>query len=314
MYTHATSTPLFSLVVMRFFVRVFNFTLAFFLGFSSTSVFAATVTPGDIGYWRFENTDASLTTLQPLTTLPTLTAIPNTGNGSYFPVSVPNTGTTNTKMAAFGSNTTVSVANSDSINLDTFTFEAFVCQTARSTGTSYLASKFIASDGSRSWSIGIAGTNGVTATNKDKVVAGDIFINLSSDGGSPTLYGTKVNLTLDTDYFVAVSFDNVNCKLRIDLKNLKTGVVNEPSIVTVDSKFTDLFNSTASIALGSYNGGQSRFTGFMDEVRLTNGVLDPSQYLIAAAATAVIPEPQHLALLFGALASLLICGKRLRRK
>ncbi|RRK00138.1 hypothetical protein Ga0100230_019380 [Opitutaceae bacterium TAV3] len=269
------------------------------LGLSAISVSAATITPGDIGYWRFESATDSTLTASNLA----INALPSTGGSSLFPTTIPQTGVANTKAATFTSSSSVVVNNSKALNYDNLTFEAYISPTGIVSDPTYLITKHNATGTERSWGIGI----GSNATNDAVSTKGRLFVALSDTGSTTTTIGSGISLVAGTDYFIAVSIDTEHLNVNFYIKNLFDGKVSNVNQTITLASLNN--NTNTSIRLGSVNAGVQQYRGIMDEARLTSGVLDPSQYLIAA-----VPEPQTVALLFGAIAALFLCAKRLRKK
>ena len=255
---------------------------------------------GTIGYWRFEGSSflgdsgpngLALTTTG---TAPSQLTLPATGAGSTFYDPVP--AGANASAANYGTSQTGNfrIADTAAFTVSDFTIEALVNKAATSSNVMYVASQW-SNAGSftnqRSW------TFYMTA-------AGEMTVSLNHNGGS-TSTTIASGLTLDTgdDYYVAASFDlsDQASGLTFYVKNLTDGGAMQTA--SFGHTLTALHNSTAYFEIGTYNNsdGSRRWKGLIDEVRLSNEVLPPSQLL---------PEPATLALLGMGAATLVFRRRR----
>lgn len=263
------------------FFRAVCFLGILLVGFmSSQPLMAAT-----LAHWRFES-GALLTDSGPnsyhltgsLGTAPTATLLPTTGNGSQFRGVIPQTGQNNLGAASFTSGAFVSNHPSGNAawNDTSFTAEAYF--------------NLSATNGIRS----IVGQLGSARRWLTVVNDGALALILNgSDGINPIeekfysvpLAGMR-GLTANTDYYMAMSVDLTNPeptqRIQFYLKNLTAGGPLLQASVT--TPFTSLRSSTSPISIGATSNPSSQFSGIIDEVRLSDHVLNVSELLIA-------PEP-----------------------
>jgi hypothetical protein len=268
-----------------------------------------------IGYWRMGDgtsltTDSSGNGLT-LTNNGSVigTAIPGEGNGSAFSNPIPLTDAANTQMAEFDGSNSLSIINPFN-NLGSFTAEAFINSQSTSTITQYVMGQWASSAGRRSWALGKAASGGTTVGG---VTAGanEMFLILSSDGEAATQAIVPLGLTpeLNTDYYVAFSFDGSSSSddLTFYFQDLTAGGPLTSSVLS--SGITTVFNVTATDSSSAFHIGAhasgSRWTGLIDEVRISGSVLEETQLL-------VIPEPGTLILM--GLSGLALWVTRRRRR
>jgi alpha/beta superfamily hydrolase len=237
-----------------------------------------------IAYWRFESDlsflDDSAEDNHSLTTggtAPTYTALPNTSQGEDLPTSIPTTGADNEGAALLSGAGYFTAGNDTSLQPSSFTIEAFVSTTGFGTSTQYIASRYTSSSSNRGWSFGMTGTTSVTGTSD----TGELFMVVSADGTDGTVVGSGQTLTAEDDYYVSLSF-TAGQAIVFRTMNLS----DETPILTtteVSSPVTTLHNSSStSFLIGAYNGGNNRWNGLIDEVRISSGALIESHLLITS--------------------------------
>ena len=260
---------------------------------------AAAAQAGTIGYWRFEGSDflgdsgpdgLALTTTG---TAPSQLTLPATGAGSMFYDPVP--AGANVSAANFGTSQAGNfrIADTAALTVSDFTIEALVNRAATSANPMFIASQWSTATGfsnQRSWSLYID-------------AAGQLIVALSSSGSTASTFVSGMTLALNTDYYVGASFDLSDQAdgLTFYVKNLTDGGAMQT--VSFAHTLSALHNSTARFEIGTYNSSQGdrRWKGVIDEVRLSNEVLPPSQLL---------PEPATLALLGMGAATLVFRRRR----
>ncbi|MBI1370046.1 MAG: hypothetical protein GC162_15505 [Planctomycetes bacterium] len=278
--------------VQRTFIVASLFALPFMGG---TPVIGATV-----GYWRFEGAatvtaganndfldDYSGNGLALSTAgTPTVTQynLPGSGTGSKYPNPVPSGSQSNTKAATFPNGGYLAVADAPILTVHDFTAEAFITKTANTSGTQYIASQWLVSGNQRSWSFGVAGTSDISGNPGS---ANDLFIGLSDAGSDAGVVVSGIDIALNKDYYVAVSFDESNFASGVTfyIQNLTDG--GPLQVVTKSHTIASLFDSNTFLRIGTFNGSSSPWNGAIDEVRLSNTVLTASQLLIVPTPTAL---------------------------
>ncbi|MFA9479980.1 LamG-like jellyroll fold domain-containing protein [Phycisphaerales bacterium AB-hyl4] len=261
-----------------------------------------------IGHWRFENSsDLGQATVGPnLSQSGTVSyyELPETGPGSAFPTTIPQTGTSNEAAARILSPTadtgylssSTGVDSADLRSLNVFTFEAFanIESITVSTNNYYLAGQW-GGGSDRRWAVGAeAGT-------------GNVLIVTSSAGTNTSVTNTGLTMTAGQDYYIGVALDGENGEATVYLKNLTTD--GELQTVTIASGL-EILNTIGGdpFVIGRLTtSSNSRWHGLVDEVRVTSGLLDESQLMI-------VPEPASMALLGlgGSLMLLRRCGQTAR--
>ena len=255
------------------------------LALSASSAQADTV-----GYWRFEDTpgflnDSSGNNL-------TLTNHSVTQCTSNFDNPIPETGATNLEAAYMGTsnNDGIYFSRSDPMNVTSFTVEAYVNKDVNSTGRQVIASQYRQVTDGRSWTFGAVGTG----TDNNKLTVG--WSRNGLGGGDYEELTSNIVLTLDVDYFVAVSLDTsgTNAVAKFYAKNLSTGTWLAGSGTAVTGTLSGtLWNSSQNINIGTANDALSTsygWTGEIDEVRLSDTVLSQNDLL-------AVPEPATMTLL-----------------
>lgn len=296
-------------------------------GFLSLPVVLATVlggsawclTPADgatVAHWRFEDGAFLQDSVGGfnLTTTGTVTgyALPLTGAGSDFPNPVPITGDTNLQGADFGLRTGhLTVAHDAALAPSTFTVEAFANLSSASTSRSYIASRWNATDNQRSWGFGVASSTGGTTNSTINLSERELYFSISPNGLGTTpnvlTIGSGVQLTLDQDYYLAVSFaptGPTSGDITFWVQNLTTGGSLQQINQTISGIPFAVTSGTFQVGTLNQDAG-IRWAGVLDEVRFSNQVLTANQLLVS-------PEPGRALLL--ALAGCLMLAHRRRRK
>ncbi|WFB36343.1 hypothetical protein P3T73_01010 [Kiritimatiellota bacterium B12222] len=283
---------------------------ALILGLVGLTAFLSTAQAATIGYWRFEDdvlTDSSGNgnTLSVITGA-TKEAIPVSGNGSEFSSPIPQTGDSNGSMASFNGSGSLSVADPfGASGLGSFTAEAYINLGSTSSNTQYVMSQYDANNGDRSWGLGIADSNGTLSAG-----ANEMYLLVSPDGDNPTtLLPLGLTLTTGVDYYIAFSFDGSTG--TNDVTFYYQDLTNGGTLMSTigSSTMNKVFDSSAKFRIsgtGNTNIG-GKFTGDIDEVKISDTVLSSSELLIA------IPESSTLSLFsFAGLA--LVFGLRGRKR
>jgi len=256
----------------------------------------ATASASTVGHWRFETSPGLLAdsggnglTLSPQGTAPAAYLVPASGPASAFPSVIPQTGAANATAADLGTPGTGNFARADgpSFALTNFTIEAFVHRGLAPAGTQYLVSQYDFTIGSqRSWGLGVAGTSPPSGLSP-----GELFLNLSGNGVNGVVVGSGLIVGTGADFFVAASVEasNLSAGVTFHLKDLTTGGPLASS--TRSNPVGTVFNSTGDFLIGGYNGGGNRWSGIIDEVRLSNAVLAPYQFLVTLSGPVPLGKP-----------------------
>ncbi len=249
-----------------------------------------------VGHWRFETSPGLLAdsggnslTLSTQGTGPVAYPVPASGPASAFPTVIPKTGAANGSAADLGTPGVGNFSRADSaaFALTNFTIEAFVHRSLAPAGTQYIASQYDFTIGSqRSWGLGVAGTSPPAGLSP-----GELFLNLSNNGTNGVVVGSGLIVETGVDFFVAASVEasNPSAGVTFHLKNLTTG--GDLTLSTRANPVGTVFNSTGDFLIGGYSGGANRWSGIIDEVRLSNAVLAPYQLLVTPAGPAPVEKP-----------------------
>lgn len=245
--------------------------------------------PAILAHWRFEqgrfraDSSGNGRDLSRASTEPALLLRPTTGAGSAFGPLVPQIGIVNNGSANFGTAQAghFSVADTgwmDVVSLKkSLTVEAYANIQATHTVATDIVSQWRASTGERSFRLGVNPSR-------------NLFLSISSDGNAAQTTTSSITLSLNTDYYLAASFDanNAASGVKIYIKNLTT---NGPlHIETFPSPATTINNSPALVNVGTFNSGASaRWKGLIDEVRISDRALPLRSLLISR------PKPDVLA-------------------
>ncbi|MBC8011875.1 MAG: chitobiase/beta-hexosaminidase C-terminal domain-containing protein, partial [Burkholderiales bacterium] len=256
--------------------------LGFFLG-GALAATAATV-----GHWRFEPAPGLLAdsgpnslTLAAQGTAPAAFGLPafelGSAPGAFFPRTLPQTSAANTTAADPGTPPTGHFSRADdaSFQVVDFTIEAFVHRRTETGGTQYIASQWDFTTGAkRSWGLGVAGTSPPSG-----LVAGELFLVLSGAGSGTTVIGSGLTLLAGTDYAVAASVEASNSANGIVFYRQNLSAAGPLESSTRANPIGTVFNTSADFLIGAYNLGANRWSGVLDEVRLSNTALPPDALL-----------------------------------
>lgn len=131
----------------------------------------------------------------------------------------------------------------------------------------------------------------------------ELQIETLDGAGTPRGVRSLAALEADQWYYAAVVHDGSTLSLWLDRNDGAGYVLQGTDIVTPDADPLYETDSSWAIGRGMYdNGPADWFDGIIDEVRLSNTALDPSEFLF------VVPEPASLILL--GLGSLLVLRRR----
>ncbi len=243
--------------------------------FALTSLITVPAPAATVGYWRFENGDASASE-------PELVAVgkpPITRDLTdiAFPTRIPLTGQTNARAIDFGSSQSAHLARADepAMRVRGLTIEAFLLRAKETEAPQYIASQWkYAGCNERSWAFGVAGQQPPTGVGPN-----ELFMILSPDGVATKIVSSGLSARLGTPYYAAASFspDGV---VTFYLRSLASGA--EASYTRVSTTVKKLHDSNADFIIGAYDTGGRRWTGLLDEVRLSDAALEPEELLFNA--------------------------------
>lgn len=251
-----------------------------------------------IGYWSFEDGDfltnsAGGDDLTASATAPTQYGLPATGAGSAFPNPVPGTGVINEDAASFGGSSmfTATDITANSFSAGQLTLEAFIHLTDTTSDNRT-----------------IGGFWGSTVNDRRfffSVQNGNLRVMLRE--GSQQQAQTALSVSHGVDYYTAVVVTgNQTNDVIFYLKDL----TNNGPLQSETLSFNHALTGSAQVfSIGSLpaNLGNNAFDGLLDEVRLSNIALAPSQFTI-------IPEPTTYALMGGMVAlGIVFLRRRVRR-
>ena len=224
-------------------------------------------------YYRFEDgpgftNDSSGNTFFDLDNISVVqTNIPASGRGSEFPIPVPLTGAANSDAADMDAttdrfdtgNTYATVVQSN------FTVEAFINPSAVGSRGSIVAM----------WDDGAAERSFMFS-----VESSDLTLFLSEGGGDNQSDSAGFTIAADKDYFVAVSYDQVDQANGIVFyaTNLTDGGALQ---VSTASHSIVTLNQDDRLTVGAVASGVNGYVGFLDEVRLSTRVRAYSEMLIS---------------------------------
>jgi hypothetical protein len=266
------------------------------LAFAAFNLIAiGSVSADTLLYYRMGD-DTSLTTDSSgngnaLTASATQVSIPATGDGSTFSDPIPLTGDSNDYFASFDGGQSMSVADPFD-SLTSFTAEAYVnLETYDSGSTQYVMSQYKSSTDSRSWAIAVASSAGTGTAGSN-----ELFLLLGVGSSSSIVIPLGLTVSLDVDYYFAVSFDGTTD--TDDVTFYYQDLTNSGSLVvdTISSTVTSVNDVTTRFEVGSVNTGNNQWDGLIDEVRVSDTILSTSELLIS------VPEPSSFALMAGLLA------------
>lgn len=267
----------------------------------------ATAQAATIGYWRFEGDNFLADSSGNGNTLTATSPAPDQAvNGAVasFGTTIPQTGATNANVVSMNLSTQNSnfsrAESADNFNVSStgLTFETYFRKTANTSGTQYFASQNSATSSGRSWGIGVLGTSVSADNNK-------VFFVLSPTGAANTVFNTSFVISNDTDYYLAWTYVPSTGTAKVYLKQVGDEL---GSPQTISTGLTALNNSSVSLRIGAVGDSSGnptgRFRGYLDEVRLSSGILPTSEFL-------AVPEPASAMLIGSAFA--LLGGRRRQR-
>jgi hypothetical protein len=256
------------------------------LGLVVVSTFVSSASAAVMGYWRFEegaflqDSSGNGLSLTQIDTAPVNTAIPATGAGSSFSPAIPSTGASNGHFAALDGGGNFSRSDSPALSVSTqLTAEFYFNVTTISGDAEMIVSQFRAIDGQRSWFVGVQSNQIRFGSSADGIN------NINQNSAFPTVSRVQTGI----DYYGAVVYDAGT--VTFYLKDLTNNGPLQTSVVTGFA--TSLNDTTSTLNIGSYSASNAnfRFTGALDEIRLSNTALSQSELLIS------VPEPSMAGLM-----------------
>jgi hypothetical protein len=248
------------------------------------------VTSRTTAYYRFEtNNDTPVTNNQALTVADDSSGNGNNGtaigSSTYvttpFPNTIPQTGASNQYALYPGSHGGVLLSGATApILAPTFTFEASFDLTSVNPNTGDVKPIFrCEGNGTGILAVELLDLDGSGTTD-------DLLVEMSND----TLEQVADGLSINTPYFVAETYDGTTAKLYLNGSLIES------------TPFTNFSGSgTYNAAIGDDVTGDLNFPGYIDEVRISDVALSPSQFLDVVS----IPEPSSLGMSGLAIAGLL---------
>jgi hypothetical protein len=270
---------------------------------------SATADATVVGYWQFEDgafLDDSSGNGNTLTNVGGMAqvAIPGSGNGSDFPTTIPQTGASNGFIADFTATSGVSgFSDADNASYGSiatsgaFTIEAFINSGSgggNPEDARYIAAQYDSGSSQRSWGFQVNQFDGMT------LFLGDMGTFWDSPDTANNI------LSLNRDYYVAVSFDIATDDAIFYWQDLTGGGTLQSQTVSLAVNATSLGDPTLDFTIGHSAESTKRWDagGFIDSVRLSNEALAESELLVS------VPEPSTVALMLGAAAGLLVMLRR----
>lgn len=248
------------------------------------ALMASSAQADTVGYWRFEDTPGLLQDSSnydnDLTSNgnPVHYTLPATGAGAYFDDPIPQTSAANAKAVDLdGAGDNYTCADQTEFTVTKFTIEAYI-------NCDVLSNRVIAGQynisSQRSWAMIVHHVGAAPYTLKAY---------LSSDGVAATTPDSGLQIDVDKDYFVAMSFDlsNTTTGLKFYVKDLSAGTWET---ATMDHGMSTLHDSTGNFAIGGMDGGALAWDGYVDEVRFSDDALSQNNML-------PVPEPATMVLL-----------------
>lgn len=230
-------------------------------------------TPAEtIGYWRFE--DEGATRPEPELVAVGRPPIARELTNTAFPTRIPLTGQSNALAIDFGSSQSTHLTRADepAMQVRGLTIEAFLLRVKETEAPQYIASQWkYAGCNQRSWALGVAGQQPPTG-----VEPNELFMILSPNGIDTTIVASRLSVRVGAPYYAAASFSPEGV-VTFYLRSL--GTAAEASFTRISTTVKMLHDSTADFVIGAYNTGGRRWTGLLDEVRLSNTALKPEQLL-----------------------------------
>jgi len=288
--------------------------------FALLSISCTTLNAATVGYWRFEDSSDFPAGPVEATVGDDLSIEDTVVAATGFPNPVPLTGATNTGSANLGNKDNEAAGgylfNSQS-NLQSltgaFTFEAFVNLSDNDADSNYYVGSLWEdlTDGSdnndRRWALGVKSS--VTGTGGFDT--GELFVLNSPAGTSTALVGTDLILSTGTNYYVALALDGSTGNGTVYLQDLSSNTLQSATITGATVLASAMDDPFAVGRLGADDFKTNRWSGLIDEVRISDMVLSQNELLVSAT---IIPEPSTGILLGLPLFGLLVLAFRCRRR
>ena len=215
----------------------------------------------------------------------TQVAIPGSGPGSTFDDAIAGNAQMAQYAPGFNRGSGFVVDDDPVFTVSDFTIEALIHREADPNskipvwpiaGQYSTKADYLGPANARSWKLNVR--DGETSSD-----FGQLSLAISQNGSSIEAVKSGSSLTLDPDkdYYVGVSFDlsNQTDGVTFYVKDLTGG--GPMQIVKLGHTLTSLFDTSAPFWVGTgINPWQRQGEGFVDEVRLSNVVLDPSELLV----------------------------------
>jgi hypothetical protein len=154
-------------------------------------------------------------------------------------------------------------------------------------------------------------------------VGGDVLLNatvVADDGTTFDLFSTGTGAgdsfsTAQTDTWYNVVAQSDGSVFSLFVQNNATGVYELQGSTPITTALSNTGATNFTIGRGWFNGPTDFVNGYVDEVRISDAALAPSQFLFAAAPQTQIPEPGTLALLGAGLLPMVVgTAARKRRR
>jgi hypothetical protein len=236
-----------------------------------------------VGWWRFEGTGAAFTADSGPNAL-VLTnagAVPVAQPGFDNPL--PQTGQSNETAAALDGTDRFTADPGAAAAAARFTAEAYVRLDALPSATQFLAGIFRSDNANRRWALVV-------------VSGGGLSLYLSSNGVANETVSSGLSLTSNRNYYVAAAVDAAetgSAGITFYLRDL-TATGTPFSIARRSHTTTNLFAAAAPFSIGGTPNATSPLFGVIDEVRLSDDVLDAGDLLASEPGNPPLPEPVPL--------------------
>ena len=236
-----------------------------------------------VGWWRFEGTGAAFTA----DSGPNALSLTNAGAMPVAPPDfdnpLPQTGQSNEMAAAMDGADRFTAGAGDAATATRFTVETYLRLDALPSATQFLAGVFRSDNSNRRWALVV-------------VAGGGLSLYLSSNGVANETVASGLTLATNRSYFIAAAVDASETGsggITFTLRDL-TATGTPFAIARRTHTTTNLFAAVAPFSIGATPNATSPLFGTIDEVRLSDEVLDAGSLLASEPGDPPLPAPEPL--------------------
>jgi len=250
---------------------------------------AASLSAQTVAYWRFDDEEDI--------------RLDSSGNGHDLTLSPSSTTSYSAGRLAkpASSNGWLGAPDNAAFTMNAFTLELNLELSTHNGSLTFVAGQWAGSNGARSYTMALSASR-------------EFGVILSSDGNTAGQYYSGVTLETGVNYYLAVAVNTSATESERSITFHVKDLTNNTALQSISYESTisqtSLWNSNTGFGIGAQGtgGAATVFSGYLDEIRLSAGVLSGGQLLVSG----TIPEPSAFAALAG-LAAAAFAGAHRRR-